>query len=81
MTFVVKRMSSSLKGEGPDSKVNKKGQTLLERHAANEIQRPVRTYSNSNEAQSIDLNYPLLRTYSNSYEASASISSGRHLPL
>ncbi len=67
--YWVKRMSSSLKGEGPDSKVNKKGQTLLERHAANEIQRPVRTYSNSNEAQSIDLNYPLLRTYSNSYEA------------
>ncbi len=46
------------KGEGPDSKVNKKGQTLLERSAANEIQRLDYT-----------LDYPLVRTYSNSYEA------------
>lgn len=29
----------------------------------------MRADSNSDEAQSIDLNYPLLRTYSNSYEA------------
>ncbi|WP_269153510.1 YopJ family acetyltransferase [Ralstonia solanacearum] len=68
--YWAKRTGSGFaKGEGPDSKVNKKGQTLLERYAANEIQRPVRADSNSDEAQSIDLNYPLLRTYSNSYEA------------
>lgn len=44
----------------PDGKVNKKGQTLVERYAAHEIQRRERP---------VDYNVPLLCTYSNSYEA------------
>ncbi len=42
----------------PDGRVNKKGQTLRERHTAHTIQR-----------MDFTVDYPLLRTYSNSYEA------------
>ncbi|MGA4289965.1 YopJ family acetyltransferase [Ralstonia pseudosolanacearum] len=57
--YLVERARSSLsEWDRQDGRVNKKGQTLLERYAAHEIQRLDRT-----------VDYPLLRTYSNSYEA------------
>ncbi|MGA0525257.1 hypothetical protein ACO2WH_25730, partial [Escherichia coli] len=57
--YVAERARGPLSREDrPDGKVNKKGQTLVERYAAHEIQRRERP---------VDYNVPLLCTYSNSY--------------
>ncbi len=79
--YWVKRMSSSLKGEGPDSKVNKKGQTLLERHAANEIQRPCVPIAIPMRPRASISTTRCCVLIATPMRPSASISSGRHLPL